>query len=475
MGDVVSIGDRGSPPKSSATHDYEAEQSLLGALLAKSALLDALPDGFDARHFRHADHAEIYALLRASDRTPASATEVVRRWSGEDAARRDYASRLYTAVVDYSAERQHGLALQLVELHRRRDLIAACNRAIDTVNADGREVSSIVAAMLESEIERIGAGAAAGRAPITIGDAALAALEAGERARAAGGATGLRTGFSALDGHLVGLEGGALYVLGARPGMGKTALALQIALNIAKAGSGVLFVSLEMQAVQLARRALALASGVPLRALRTGALTGSEGHLAAVAAQRLAALPLHIEEEGGLTVDHVALRARAAHRRHGIGLVIVDHLHIVGAPDGATRMGATWAIGAVSNGLKRLAKTLDVPVLALAQLNRGVESREDKRPNLSDLRQSGDIEQDAEAVVFLHRPEMFLSKDPPVRASNVSHEKHMAAVDDWDNRRRREAGRAELIFAKVRDGETGIAELNYDGTRTRFSDVDARR
>ncbi|MGI4814410.1 MAG: replicative DNA helicase, partial [Janthinobacterium lividum] len=183
-------------------------------------------------------------------------------------------------------------------------------------------------------------------------------------------------------------------------------------------------------------------------------------------------MPMSIEDQGGLNVQMIGLRAKAAMRRHGLKLLVVDHLHIVATAAETTKMGATWAVGQVSNGLKRIAKELDIPVLALAQLNRGVEGRDDKRPTMADLRQSGEIEQDAEAIMLLFRAEYYLSKSPPERTEKQTEVQHAQAVAAWHTTKEAVAGKAEVIFDKVRDGMPCSVPMTFDGARTCFREVE---
>lgn len=250
-----------------------------------------------------------------------------------------------------------------------------------------------------------------------------------------------------------------------------TALGLQIAVEAARTGAGVCIISLEMQAVQLGRRALAMESGIAQSALKEGRWGQAQDDSLFMAHQRLAGLPLTIEDQGGLNTQMIALKARAAQRKHGLKLLVIDHLHIVATPQETTRMGATWAVGQVSNALKRLAKDMQIPVLALAQLNRGVEGRDDKRPTMSDLRQSGDIEQDAEAIMLLYRPEYYLGKSPPEQGDKQTAVQHEQAVNAWHDAKERLAGKAEVIFEKVRDGEPCTVQMTFDGARTCFREV----
>lgn len=261
-----------------------------------------------------------------------------------------------------------------------------------------------------------------------------------------------------------------MYVLAARPGMGKTALGLEIGINVAEAGIGVCFVSLEMQAAQLGRRSLAWLAGLPQKVIRQGAWNEVQAGQILAARARLQSLPMTIDDQSGASIAQIALKARTAQRRHGLGLLIVDHLHIVGQDAATTRMGPTWGVGQVSNGLKRLAKDMGIPVLALAQLKR-IESREDKRPTMEDLRQSGEIEQDAEAVMFIYREEYYLGNAPPPATPNRPAEYNANRNSQWEALRRAAAGKAEIIFAKVRDDEPGTEYLAFDGPTTSFREI----
>ena len=223
-----------------------------------------------------------------------------------------------------------------------------------------------------------------------------------------------------------------------------------------------------MSATQLAMRSLSVMSGIPLERLKTGRIdNGGERLLAA--RRELQSLPLWIDDGSGLTVGLIALKARSVKRTHGLNLLMIDHLHIVRPDDQDVKLGATWAVGRVSAGLKRLAKTLDCAVLVLAQLNRGVEGRDDKHPGLADLRQSGDIEQDADAVGFIYRPEYYLGAEPE-QTKGETREAHANNLARWERDRIRLKGKAELIFAKVRDGSTGTVTLRFNAETTSFSE-----
>lgn len=451
----------------------QAEQALLGALLTNNKVLDRCGD-LRPEHFADPLHGKIFAAIVgtvAAGRL-ADAVTLHGQFAGdpdmEAAGGPGYLARLLAACVSLVGASEY--AREVILCWRRRQLVDIGETLVNAGfagDADPAEEASRGSAALDALLAN-GNSARKGAALIEAVDAAIAAAE---RAAKHDGPVGISTGFPRLDDALGGLEDGALYVCAGRPGMGKTALGVQIGLAAAKAGIGVGLISLEMQAAQIGRRVLALESGIPQHVLRHGRWSTADSERIVKARQRLAHLPLTIEDEGGLNAQMIALRARGIHRKHGLGLLIVDHLHIVATPPEATRMGATWAVGQVSNALKRLAKEMQIPVLALAQLNRGVEGRDDKRPSLADLRQSGEIEQDAEAVMLLYRPEYYLPRSEPERKEGETAEKWQKRVDDWHESKRRLAGKAEVILAKVRDGEPGTVNLHFDGSRTCFAEA----
>jgi replicative DNA helicase len=229
-----------------------------------------------------------------------------------------------------------------------------------------------------------------------------------------------------------------------------------------------------MSAVQLGRRVLSGAAGVSVVDLKRGRI---EGRVEALTRARheLNGLPLWIEDAGGQNLPAIRQKARAAQRRYGhLALIWVDHLQIVIPDEADRRNGGTQAVGRVSNALRDLAKEFDCPVLCLSQLNRALLQRDDKRPNLGDLRQAGDIEQDADVVMFLHRPEMFLAKKEPESTGAETPEKYERRVDEWRRKKQELHGKAELICEKVRDGDPSTVELIFEGSTTSFREPAAR-
>jgi replicative DNA helicase len=298
-----------------------------------------------------------------------------------------------------------------------------------------------------------------------------------------GHVSGKTTGFTSINDKVGGLHNSDLIILAGRPGMGKTSLATNIAFNCAdrllrdrrdgiekSIGAGVAFFSLEMSSDQLATRILAEQAGISSEALRMGKISREDFQQLSYASQRLAELPLYIDDTPALSIAALRTRARRLKRRHDIGLIVVDYLQLL---QGSQRSqdNRVNEISEISRGLKTLAKELDVPVIALSQLSRAVEQRDDKRPMLSDLRESGSIEQDADMVWFVYREDYYVgAREPkrPVESDDAKvHEAHAA----WAAQMESVYGLSELIVAKQRHGATGKVRLRFEAKITKFSDL----
>ncbi len=294
-----------------------------------------------------------------------------------------------------------------------------------------------------------------------------------------GGLSGITTGLTELNGRMGGLQRSDLIILAGRPGMGKTALATNMAFAAAtrflqdqadgieaerSAGAPTAFFSLEMSADQLATRILAEQSQIPGEQIRSGKIGRNEFTRFARAADELNGLPFYIDDTPALSIAAVRTRARRLKRQKGIGMIVVDYLQLLqGTGRGGASENRVQEISEISRGLKQLAKELHVPVLALSQLSRAVEQREDKRPQLSDLRESGSIEQDADIVMFVYREDYYLAAKQPA-------DDH-PDVAEWREQMERAYGKAEIIIAKQRHGATGKVKVKFDSKITKFSDL----
>ncbi len=288
-----------------------------------------------------------------------------------------------------------------------------------------------------------------------------------------GRVVGISTGFTDMDAMLGGMQPSDLVILAARPSMGKTALATNLAFNSAKflaeiaekegkQTQSVGFFSLEMSAEQLATRILAFAAKLPSHKLTHGNLNGDEFSQLARTSQEISSLPFHIDDTPALTISALRTRARRLKRTQNLGMIVVDYLQLVRPSSSGNGNNRVQEVSEITQGLKAIAKELNVPVIALSQLSRAVEQREDKRPLLSDLRESGSIEQDADVVMFIYREEYYLGRSQP----DINDEKKFS---DWQARMDRAMNLAEVIIAKHRNGPIGTVRLQFNGNLTLFS------
>lgn len=425
--------------KPAEMHSIEAEQAVLGALLLDNAVMDRI-GGLRSEDFYAHDHREVFraiVVLMASNR-PADTVTVWESMGGpKSPVSLDYLSTLATSTPSAANAAHYA---RIVRDHGiRRDLLAALSETEEGLR-EGGDVRSIVdaaqAAFLRVTESR------EGHEPREITDLLREVVDELDRRQTNPNDArlrGLTTGLANLDQRMSGLRPGEMIVIAGRPGMGKTALGLNVAANVAMDGEvdgAVLFLSLEMGAAELTERCLSLAGGAPYAGILHGEMSNEEWNGITEGAKRLAGRKLFIDDTGGLDLGRLATKARSIKRRHGLALVVIDYLGLMRSA--AQRENRTQEIGAISRGLKALAKELQTPVIVLAQLNRQNESRPDKRPQLSDLRDSGDIEQDADAVLLCHRPSYYDSAFDP-------------------------ADLMEVNVAKMRRGKTGIVPLSFHG------------
>jgi replicative DNA helicase len=308
--------------------------------------------------------------------------------------------------------------------------------------------------------------------PVDFTTALRAAITSIDTIQSSGGKPmGVMSGIVDLDRRVGGFIGGGLYIVAGRPGMGKTDLGLNIATNVAATGKPVVYFNLEMSAGELAHRVIARYSRVPVRDQRRALPphTPQESEAIYEAAAAINSLPLHIDDTGGISLAKLRVRARRHKRRHGLALIVVDYIGLMTPPD--AKANKVHQIEAITSGLKALAKELNIPVIALAQLSRQVEQREDKRPMLSDLRDSGAIEQDADVVMFTYREEYYLSREEPAQRTGEKEGDYRTRWTDWQEAVARSAGIAEVIVGKHRQGEVGTVTMHYTGAHHTFSDL----
>lgn len=455
-----------------------AEQAVIGAILANNRNYETIADQLRAEHFADPILARIFSDAARRIQAGQVADVVTLRGAYEaDGALHEvggpgYLAELLTALV--SPLLLPSYAATIVDCWRRREIIVRAHEAsVRAQHVSDEDPGAAIASSTASELLALAEGSATDRT-IDIGAAADAALKASEDAARNGGRPrGVPTGIAGLDRLLGGLSAAQMLVIGARPGVGKTALALTIALAAARSGVGVAIFSLEMSAPELAERLLSSVAGIPGTMIRDGNLSQAQWDNLVAARQELAQLDIRIDDSMALQMEQVRLRTRALSRKRPIGLIVIDHLGLLASPPGMAKAGPAVWTEANSKAVKALAKELNIPVLALSQLNRDLEGREEKRPGLADLRWSGSIEQDADVVAFIHRDDVHLRNRTPTRKPDESHAKFAERRANYDAAVAATEGRAELIVAKQRRGPTGTVPLLFDAARCRITDDEA--
>lgn len=465
-------------------HNIEAEQQLLGAILTNNDVYDRIASLVRAEHFFDPVHQRIFERAAARIQKNALASPVtLKPFFEDDGGLKElggpaYLVRLAGAAISAYAARDY--AQMIYDLAVRRELIslgrdiAAKAAKVDVDNEPREQITDA-----EQKLYKLGEQGVAERGFQSFLKAVTEAVNVANAAyQRDGGLAGISTGLVDLDKKLGGLHPSDLLILAGRPSMGKTSLATNIAFNIAKAyrrgrlpdggegavdGGVVGFFSLEMSAEQLAARILSEAAEVPSEQIRRGDMTEQEFRRFVEAAKALESCPLYIDDTPALPISQVAARARRLKRTHGLDVLMVDYLQLLrGSSKGSDNR--VQEVSEITQGLKAIAKELNIPVIALSQLSRAVESREDKRPQLSDLRESGSIEQDADVVMFVFREEYYREREKP-----ADHELDKMAA--WQQIMEQAHGKAEVIIGKQRHGPIGTVELSFEGRFTRFGNL----
>ncbi len=474
-------------------HNIEAEQALLGAILINNEAYHRVGEYLRPEHFYEPVHARIYAAMARLIEGVRLADHVTLKLAFEDdEALRELDGAQYLARLARAAESivnaddygrlLHDLALKRGLIQVGEELV---NKAYDaSLPENGRE-------QIEAAEQRLFTLAQQGeveggfRGFPAVLTSAVTMVEAAYHKDSR--VTGVPTGLIDLDDKLGGLQASDLVILAGRPSMGKTALAITIAANPAATPAGgpdahdlhgdtyaVGVFSLEMSAEQLAMRLLSAQAELSSDDLRRGKLRDMDFKKVVQASQDLAGRPLFIDDTPALSVAALRTRARRLKRRHGLSLLVVDYLQLVRPASSSTQTNRVQEIAEITQGLKAIAKELNMPVLALSQLSRAVEQREDKRPQLSDLRESGAIEQDADVVMFVYRDEYYQERSEPKQRPEETRERFEERYQGWQKRYEASRGIADLIIAKQRNGPIGSIRLSFDATRGRFSNLEYR-
>ncbi|MDJ1017174.1 MAG: replicative DNA helicase [Paracoccaceae bacterium] len=485
MNEIAQIrqGEASGETEETVPHNIEAEQQLLGALLTNNDVYDKVAGVINQTHFYDPVHARIYEIAASRIAKNALASPVtLKAFLEDDPGLKElggpaYLVRLAGAAISSFAARDYAQMIYDLAIRRHlmdlgRDITAKASR----VDVESEPKEQIVEA--EQALYKLGE---AGQSDQGFQSFLLALKDAVEVANAAyqrdGHLSGLATGLNDLDKILGGLHRSDLIILAGRPSMGKTSLATNIAFHIAKSyrkgrkpdgaegavdGGVVGFFSLEMSSEQLATRILADEASVSSELLRRGDFNEAQFRDVVEAAKTLEACPLYIDDTPALPIAQLAARARRLKREHGLDALVIDYLQLVRPT--SSKDSRVNEVSEITQGLKAIAKELDIPVVALSQLSRQVEAREDKRPQLSDLRESGSIEQDADVVMFVFREEYYKEREKP-----GDHDTE--AMAKWQEEMANLHGLAEVIIGKQRHGPIGTVKLAFEGQFTRFGNL----
>lgn len=458
-------------------HNFEAEQALLGAILMSNRTLENLTEFLRSEHFADPLHGRIYdACTTLSARNQIASPVTLKHYFGEDPDLKEqggdeYLVRLVGAVVSVRNAEDYGRLVY--ELAQRRAMIGMGEDLVnDAFDTSSGTATAEVLERHEAALTRL--NSQSGETKVSSFSEAVdgAICEAEAVFKADGKLRGLTTGLTDLDRKMGGLHPTDLIILAGRPSMGKSALAHNIAENAARSlerkgvKKSVLFISLEMSKEQLAVRSLSRSTGISGHKIRNGPLSQADMQSISEASVDLRTLPLKIDDTPALSVFAIRNRARRVARNEGLALIVIDYLQLIGQTPDRSRRGPenrTQEVSEITRQLKALSKELDVPVLALSQLSRKVEEREDKRPQLADLRESGSIEQDADVVMFVYREQYYLERSEP-EAGGDKYTRWAAKMEKCLNT-------GDAIIAKQRHGPIGTVRLHFNGDTTTFSDL----
>lgn len=476
--------DNGAPAYRSAPHNIEAEQSLLGAILVNNEAFYRVSDFLQPKHYFEPIHQAIFDTAGSLIRMGKVATPVTLKTflpvdtdlGGMTIGQ--YLARLAAEATTIINAYDYGRTVY--DLALRRDLIRIGEDIVNT--AFDAPVETPPSAQIEDAERQLYELAETGRYDggfQRFSQALNLAVDMAAKAfQRDGSLSGIATGLRDLDHKMGGLQPSDLIIVAGRPGMGKTSLATNIAYNVARSyraevqadgtmrpisGGIVGFFSCEMSAEQLATRIIAERSGISSSAIRRGGITEGDFERIREHSVQLQSLPFYVDETGGLSIAQLTARARRLKRQKGLDLLVIDYIQLLQGSGKRAKDNRVQEITEITTNLKALAKELNVPIIALSQLSRKVEDRDEKRPQLSDLRESGSIEQDADVVMFVYRDEYYLANKEP-RPGTAEHA-------TWEQDMARARSKAEVIIGKQRHGPTGTVELQFDAAVTRFYDL----
>lgn len=472
-----------------APYNILAEQAILGSIMVNNETLNRVGDFLKAEHFYEPVHQRIFAaMLRLIERGLTATPISMKNMFDQDEGLKTLGGAEYLAKLTgimASIINVESYARIVYDLFVRRKLIEIGNDIVNQAYDEKDDASSAIQIEhAEQTLYNLASEGGIERSFQPLKDSLKVALEKAELAyKREGDISGISCGLLDLDAKLGGLQDSDLLILAGRPSMGKTALAINMALNAVQnlhaeyhnkkvesdreTPPSVGFFSLEMSAEQLAGRMISMISGINASKLRTGNLTDEEFGALVKANTELYELPFFIDDTPAITISALRTRARRLKRKNNLSLLIVDYLQLVRGSSKGGEANRVQEVSEITQGLKAIAKELDIPVIALSQLSRAVEAREDKKPQLSDLRESGSIEQDADIVMFIYREEYYLSRQQPSPDDEKKYQ-------EWLQKAEKSKAKATVIVAKQRHGPIGDAILHFDANTTKFANYTDR-
>jgi replicative DNA helicase len=472
-------------PQRTPPVNYDAEQALLGAILANNLVFDRVNEFLQPQHFADPLHGRIYeAMGKLIQRGQIANPVTLKNLFDQDGALTEiggaqYLVELAQSVVTVINAEDYGHVIH--DLYLRRQLIDLGEQVVNDAfvyDIESKAIQQIEAT--ELKLFNLAESGQTEKGPQAFNVVLASALNMAEAAfKRDSHITGVTTGLRDLDKMLGGLQKSDLVILAGRPSMGKTALATNIGFNAAEAARDpstgerhrVVFFSMEMSSEQLATRIMAEKSGISSDKIRRGEVRAEDFQKIVEAAQVMQEVPFFIDDTPALTIPMLRTRARRLKRQHGLDMIVIDYLQLMRGSGSKGSENRVQEISEITRGLKAIAKELDVPVLALSQLSRAVEMRDDKRPQLADLRESGSIEQDADVVMFVYREQYYHERAVPTQRPDEADDKFHERMDRWQRRAEEVHNKADVIIAKQRHGPIGTRALYFEGMLTRFSDL----
>ncbi len=467
----------------------DAELALIGCILWDNKNYEKVSDFLNENHFVDETNKIIFSTIKnLLDKNIHVSPITLKNYlpdDNDDLNKVNYLNQLKDSTP--STQNTYNYAKIIYDLYVKRNLVGVAHNIIQETNSNNDQTAENLIENAENDLYNLSQNGNSDRSFVNFGNALQGAVEIiSEAYKREGKIAGVPTGFKDLDNKLGGLHKSDLIIIAGRPSMGKTALGTNIAFNCAIKyqeekdefknkkiidGGKVAFFSLEMSSEQLATRILAEQTKISGDKMRKAELNKNDFNKIAKISSELENLNLIIDDNPVLTIPTLRARARRLKRLHDINLIIIDYLQLMSASSNNRNDGRVQEISEITRGLKSIAKELNIPIIALSQLSRQVEQREDKRPQLSDLRESGTIEQDSDVVIFIYRESYYLERMMPIRKTEEDDMKYNERMSRWQQLTDDSYNKAEIIIAKQRHGPIGTVKMHFDANFTKFSDL----